>query len=70
MPRVDPAPDMREPDEAPWVVSLCPVHVVVDQAALGRVRLIESRATGEHCKVDACPIHHPHRVQEGRRAAR
>ena len=36
---------MREPDEAAWVVSLCVVHVVVDQAALGRVRLIESRAT-------------------------
>jgi hypothetical protein len=51
---------MREPDEAAWVVSLCLVQVVVDQAALGRVRLIQSRATGEHCKVDACPIHHPH----------
>src|SRR6476659_5732656 len=51
---------MREPDEAAWVVSLCLVHAVVDQAADSKVWLIEARAAGEHRNVDARLVHHSH----------
>src|SRR6478609_2611043 len=51
---------MREPDEAAWVVSLCLVHAIVDQAAGSKVLLIKARAAGEHRNVDARLVHHPH----------
>ena len=52
--------NMREPDEAAWVVSLCLVHAVVDQAAGSKVWLIKAAAAGEHRNVDARLVHHPH----------
>ena len=50
---------MRESDEAAGVILFGLVHAVVDEAAGGKAWLIEARAAGEHCNVDARLVHHP-----------
>ena len=52
--------DMRKTNEATGIIAFRLVHAVVNQAAGGKVWLIETRAAGEHRNVDARPIHHPH----------
>jgi hypothetical protein len=52
--------DVREPDESAGMVALRLMQAVINQAAGGKVRLVEARAAGQHRNVDVCPVHHPH----------
>ena len=51
---------MRKPNEAAGIIAFRLMHAVIDQAAGGKVWLVEAPAAGEHRNVDARPIHHPH----------
>ena len=50
--------NMREANEATRMVPLRLLQTSVDQPACSDIRLIESRATGEYCNINACAIHH------------
>ena len=51
---------MGEPDETARMIALRLPHSVVDQAAHGKVGLIEAGPAGQHCHVNAGMVHHPH----------
>jgi hypothetical protein len=51
---------MREANEAIGMIPFRLVQAVVNQAAGGKVWLIEPLAAGEHRNVDARLVHHPH----------
>jgi hypothetical protein len=51
---------VRKTNETIGIIPFRLVHAVVNQAAGGKIWLVETLPAREHCNVDPGPVHHPY----------